>query len=225
MIVIEQSDKRFVNNLFGRYVSPQVAKEILSMADADRLSLGGEQREVTVLFADIRGFTQISEQMTPSALVDMLNTYLSVIADKVLQSGGMVNKFIGDNIMAVWNAPQVLTNHAFIAVQAAWEAQQELARLQQNDLSLPRVQFGMGINTGEALAGNVGSLGRAEYTIIGDAVNLASRICGVTRGGEIWIGPETYHQAKDFLEVEELEPQTFKGKAEPVVVYRVTGCQ
>ena len=223
LIVIEQSDKRFVKDLFGRYVSPQVAGEILSLADAGELELGGEQREVTVLFADIRHFTQMSEEMTPDAVVDMLNIYLSVMIDKVLQNDGMVNKFAGDNIMAVWNAPYPQEKHARLAVKAAQEAQQEIFELQRNDPSLPRVQFGIGINTGEALAGNVGSLGRTEYTVIGDAVNLASRICSAAPGAEVWIGPETYRQAKDYLEVEELEPHAFKGKAELVVVYRVLG--
>jgi adenylate cyclase len=225
LIVIEQSDKRFFRDIFGRYVSPQVAKEILSLADADQLRLGGETREVTVLFADIRHFTEMSEQMSPESIVSMLNTHLSIIIDKVLQNGGMVNKFAGDNIMAVWNAPESEPQHARLAVKAALEAQQIITALPRSDLSLPQVQFGIGVNTGKAVAGNVGSVGRAEYTVIGDAVNLGARICGVTPGGEVWIGPETYRQAKDYLEVEELEPQTFKGKKEPVTVYRVTGCQ
>jgi adenylate cyclase len=222
-IVIEQSDRRFIKDLFGRYVSPQVAGEILSLADVGELELGGEEREVTVLFADIRGFTRISEQMSPEAIVNMLNIYLSVMIDKVLQNDGMVNKFAGDNIMAVWNAPYSQESQAQLAVKAAWEAQQEILELQQRDPSLPKVQFGVGINTGEAVAGNVGSLGRAEYTVIGDAVNLASRICSAAPGGEVWIGPETYCQAMDYLQVEELEPQTFKGKIEKVAVYRVVG--
>jgi adenylate cyclase len=223
LIVIEQSDRRFIKDLFGRYVSPQVAEEILSLANAGKLELGGEQRKVTILFADIRQFTQISERMSPEAIVNMLNTYLSVMIDKVLQNGGMVNKFAGDNIMAVWNAPYSEEGHAQLAVRAAWAAQQEIIELQQRNPSLPKVQFGVGINTGEALAGNVGSLGRVEYTVIGDAVNLASRICSAAPGGEVWIGPETYRQARDYLQVEELEPQTFKGKVEKVVVYRVVG--
>jgi adenylate cyclase len=222
-IVIEQSDRRFVKDLFGRYVSPQVAKEILGLADSGQLRLGGETREVTILFADMRNFTKISERMSPDAIVSMLNTYLSIMIDKVLQNGGMVNKFAGDNIMAVWNAPESEPEHAQLAVKAAWEAQQIMNGLPQSDPSLPKVQFGIGINTGEALAGNVGSSGRAEYTVIGDSVNLAARICGVTPGSEVWIGPETYRQAKDYLQVEELEPQTFKGKTEQVAVYRVAG--
>jgi len=223
LTVMEQSDKHFVRDLFGRYVSPQVANEILNLADTGRLTLGGEQREITVLFADIRGFTKMSEQMSPEATVNMLNIYLSVISEKVLANDGMVNKFIGDNIMAIWNAPNDEADHARLAVKAAWEAQLEIAELQERDSSLPRIRFGIGINTGIASAGNVGSAGRSEYTVIGDTVNLAARICDVTPGGEILIGTETYLQAKDYLEAEKLEPKTFKGKQKPVIVYRVAG--
>jgi len=222
IVVMEQSDKRFVKELFGRYISPQIAKEIMSRADAGELRLGGEQREVSVLFADIRNFTQISEQLSPEDIVKMLNTYLSVIADAVVQHNGIVNKFAGDSIMAVWNAPQPQPEHALLAVKAAWEAQQKVAELKQSDSQLFPVQFGIGINTGEALAGNVGSAGRTEYTVIGDSVNTASRICSSTPGGEVWIGAETYNQTKEYIETEKLEPQSLKGKAAPITVYRVT---
>jgi class 3 adenylate cyclase len=222
VVFMEQSDKRFVKELFGRYISPQIAKEIVSRADTGELRLGGEQREVTVLFADIRNFTRISEQFSPEAIVEMLNTYLSVVADAVVQHDGIVNKFAGDNIMAIWNAPQSQPEHALLAVRAAWEAQQKIAELKQSDSQLFPVQFGIGINTGIALAGNVGSVGRTEYTVIGDSVNTASRICSGTLGGEVWIGAETYNHTKDYIEAEKLDPQSFKGKATPVVVYRVT---
>jgi adenylate cyclase len=222
MLVIEQSDKRFVKELLGRYISPQIAREIVKRADSGELRLGGEQRKVTVLFADIRNFTQISEQLSPEATVKMLNTYLSIVVNKVIQNDGIVNKFGGDNIMAVWNAPQSQPEHALLAVKTAWEIQQSIAQLQQSDRRLLPVQFGIGINTGTALAGNVGSVGRTEYTIIGDSVNIASRICSSVPGGEVWIGDETYKQTKGYLEAEELEPQSFKGKAEPITVYRVT---
>jgi adenylate cyclase len=224
MVVAEQSDKRFVKGLFGRYISPQIAKEIVSRADAGDLRLGGEQREVSVLFADIRGFTTISEQLSPEAIVKMLNTYLSVVMDAVVQHDGIVNKFAGDNIMAVWNAPQSQPEHPLLAVKAAWEAQQKLAELRQGDTRSLPVQFGIGINTGVALAGNIGSAGRSEYTVIGDSVNTASRICSSAPGGEVWIGAETYNQTKDYLETEELEAQQLKGKSEPIKVYRVTAC-
>jgi adenylate cyclase len=225
MIFMEQSDKRFVKDLFGRYVSPQVADQILDLADAGNLQLGGEQREATIMFADIRGFTSMSEGMSPKDIVNMLNNYLSLVIDRVLKNNGMVNKFAGDSIMAVWNAPQVQEGHARLAAKAAWEIQQGMTKLQEKDSELPRVQFGVGINTGQVVAGNVGSSGRTEYTVIGDAVNLASRICAATPGTQIWIGPETYRQIKDCAECSALELQTFKGKAEPVAVYRLISCQ
>jgi adenylate cyclase len=223
MVVSEQSDKRFVKDLFGRYISPQIAKEIVNRADTGDLQLGGEQREVSVLFADIRNFTQISEQLRPEDVVKMLNTYLSAVTDAVVQYDGIVNKFAGDNIMAVWNAPQSQPEHAFSAVQAAWEAQRRLTELQQSDNQGILVQFGIGINTGIALAGNIGSVGRTEYTVIGDSVNVASRICSSAPGGEVWIGAETYNQTKDNIDVEILEAQRLKGKSAPIDVYHVTG--
>ena len=224
VIVIEQADKRMVRDLFGRYVSPDVAKEILTLADADRLTLGGETREVTALFADVRGFTTMSERMSPEEIVSVLNSHFSIIIDKVLEHGGMVNKFAGDNIMAVWNAPRGQHDHARLAIKAAWEAQHAMAALPGKTAEAPGVQFGIGINTGKALAGNIGSQGRSEYTIIGDTVNLASRICSGTPGGEVWVGPETYQQAKERVKVEEMGPKTFKGKSDEVFVYRVLGC-
>jgi adenylate cyclase len=214
-----QADQREINQLFGRYVSPQVASEILNLANADQLKLGGTRREITVMFADMRGFTALSEKLSPEATVATLNKYLSLIIERVLANEGMINKFAGDNIMAVWNAPQDQTNHALLAVKAALEGQQAIDSTPQDE-SLPKVQFGIGINTGPAVAGNVGSEGRTEYTIIGDAVNLASRLCSNAPGGQVWIGPNTYEQVKDAVEVEALEPQHFKGKAEPVPVYR-----
>ena len=225
MILMEQSDKRFVKDLFGRYVSPQVANQILSLADAGNLQLGGEQREATIMFADIRGFTKMSETMTPKEIVNMLNAHLGVAIDKVLANGGMVNKFAGDNIMAVWNAPQPQEEHARLACKAACEIQHGLAELQAKDPSLPKAQFGIGINTGSVVAGNVGSSGRTEYTVIGDAVNLASRICGATPATEIWIGPETFRRTKEQAECITLELQTFKGKAEQVQVYKLLSCR
>jgi len=221
VVIAEQADRQLIKDLFGRYVSPQVATEIIGLADTGMLKLGGEQRTVSVLFADIRGFTEICERMLPGDVVNMLNSYLSIIMKRILDNEGTVNKFAGDNIMAMWNAPQFQEGHARSAVKSAWEAQQAIIERQSNDPSLPRVQFGIGINTGEVLAGNIGSAGRTEYTVIGDAVNMASRICSATPGGEIWIGPDTYRQIMGYVEVEELEPQSFKGKAEPVAVYRV----
>ena len=218
-VLAEQSDRREMILLFGRYVSPQVASEILSLANSDQLKLGGTKREVTVMFADMRGFTAMGEHMTPEEVVATLNKYLSVLIERVLDNDGMINKFAGDNIMAVWNAPPDQPDQALLAVKTAIEGQQAMESLPQDE-GKPKVQFGIGINTGPAVAGNVGSEGRTEYTIIGDAVNLASRLCSNAPGGQVWIGPNTYERVKDEVEVEALEPQKFKGKAEPIPVYR-----
>jgi adenylate cyclase len=215
-----QADRRETRNIFGKYVSPQVAHEILHMADSDQLKLGGVRREVTVFFSDIRGFTAMSEKMSPEAVVDTLNRYLGIIIDCILANGGMINKFAGDSIMAIWNAPEDQPDHSLLAVKAALEAQQAAAKLPVG-ADEPKVQFGIGINTGPALAGSIGTEGRAEYTVIGDTVNLASRICSGTPGGQVWIGSLTYEQVKTVAETVELPPQSFKGKAEPVKVYQV----
>ena len=219
--VREQADKVFVKGLFGRYVSPDVSKEIVNMASEGNLKLGGEAREVSVLFADIRGFTQMSEGMSAEAVVQMLNRCLPIVIDSVVRNGGMVNKFAGDNIMGVWNAPRLIENHAMLAAKSATEAQQEVTRIFGAEVGCNCVQFGIGINTGTAIAGNVGDAGRAEYTVIGDTVNLASRICSIAPGGQVLIGPETFQLIKNLVEVEQLGPQTFKGKSNPVEVYRV----
>jgi len=221
--VSEQSHHRLIKDLFGKYVSPQVASTIIELDNIGKLSLGGERRVVTVLFADMRGFTKMSERMSPEEVVHVLNTYLSIAIERVIANNGIINKFAGDNIMGVWNAPQTQKEHAFFAVKAAWESQHEMMKIQQEDEALPKVQFGIGINTGDAVAGNLGSAGRVEYTVIGDSVNLASRICSAAAGGEVWIGPQTYQQVKDYIAVEQLEPKSFKGKEEAVTVYKVTG--
>jgi len=221
-ITAERSDRLMVNNLFGRYVSTQVAGTIMEMADSDHLQLGGARREVTVLFADMRGFTSLSEQVSPEDLMETLNRYLSAMTESILKNDGMVNKFAGDAIMAVWNAPQDQADHALLGARAALQSLEAVESL-RNDESLPRVEFGIGVNTGPAVAGNVGSEGRTEYTVIGDAVNLAARLCGSALGGQVWIGPGTYDSMRELAEVEVLEPQRFKGKAEPVQVYRLLG--
>ncbi len=219
----EQKDKGFVKDLFGRYVSPDVSKQIVNLATEGKLKLGGEDRVVTVLFADIRNFTQMSEGLRAEEVVQMLNYCLPVVIDAIVRNNGMVNKFAGDNIMGVWNAPKTVSDHARLAVKAAWEAQQAIARLGSGSSGCGCIQFGIGINTGSAIAGNIGAAGRAEYTVIGDTVNLASRICNIAPGGQVMVGPETYRLIKDLVDIEEMGVQTFKGKSKSVPVYRIKG--
>jgi adenylate cyclase len=223
MVIREQNDKKFIKDLFGRYVSPQVSRTIVDMANNGDLKMGGEEREVTIFFTDIRSFTTLSEKMSPGDVVKMLNIALPVMIDAIIRNGGLVNKFAGDSLMGVWNAPQSQPGHAGLAVKAAWEAQRDMKEAETREPLLNGVKFGIGINTGRAIAGNVGSAGRTEYTVIGDAVNLASRICSVAPGAEILIGQETYEQTRDSLDVEPQPAQMFKGKSQPIVTYRVTG--
>jgi class 3 adenylate cyclase len=189
--------------------------------DSGGLKLGGEERTVTVLFADVRNFTGISEKMQPSELVSVLNRYLSVIIRSVLRHEGMVNKFGGDSIMAIWNVPVDCKGHALMAAKAAFSAQQDLLDFQGKTPNLPRMEFGIGVNTGTVVAGNMGSVDRLEYSVIGDAVNTASRLAGITPGRRVWIGSETYEMIKDFVEAVPMEPVSLKGKSATFQTYEV----
>jgi adenylate cyclase len=217
-VLTERASRQEVAELFGRYVSPEIAQELMQRSDQGDLQLGGELREVTVLFADIRGFTALSETMAPSQLVGLLNRLFGVIVASIWQNGGIVNKFLGDAVVAFWNAPGQQPDHAFMACRAAMAAQAELEALTPSG---PVVRFGFGINTGSALAGNVGTAGRLEYTVIGETVNTASRLSQAAGGGEIWIGEGTHKLVYGRIEVEELPPQHLKGMAGPVTVYRL----
>lgn len=217
-VISERSTAREMQDLFGRYVSPQVARELVDRADRGRLSLGGELREVTVLFGDIRGFTPLSARTPPSELVALLNEHFEVIISQIMENGGIVNKFAGDAVMAFWNAPDDQPGHAVSACRAALAAQEQLERLSAD---APLARWGFGVSTGVVLAGNVGSGKRLEYTVIGDSVNLGARLCGVAPAGEIWISASTYQQVEDILEVEQLPPQPIKGIEGPVTAYRL----
>ncbi|MFC1929640.1 CHASE2 domain-containing protein [Chloroflexota bacterium] len=215
-----RAEKSEVTRTFGRCVSPSVVNKILAVSEEGELKLGGEEHEVTVLFADVRSFTNISEKVPPQELVGVLNSYLSVIIKSVTRYEGMINKFGGDSLMAVWNAPVECEEHALLAAKAAVEAQYALAELQQ-ETTLPKMKFGIGVNTGEVVAGNMGSRDRMEYSVIGDAVNIAARLAGAAPGGKVWIGAETFGQAMDYIKAEPLQPLTLKGKHQPIQAYEV----
>jgi len=220
-VTSEAMARREVRELFGRYISPEVAAELVERADRGDLSLGGELRQITVLFADLRGFTSLSERRPASEVVDYLNHCFGIIINQVVAHRGMVNKFGGDAIVALWNAPQECPDHAFQACRAALASVEELSRVAEPDPSLSGARFGFGINTGEALVGNVGSLGRLEYTAVGDSVNLAARICGLAPAGEVWIGPTTQELLAGRLSEEHLGSFSLKGKEEPVPLFRL----
>lgn len=213
-----EDELRKVIRLFRRYVAPQVVDEILKTSGTETLDLSGELREVTVLFADIRNFTSIAEKMKPHEVVELLNTYLGEMTHVVFRYDGTVDKYIGDAIMAVFNAPMRQKEHARLAVTAAMRIQEAVADLQSVN---PNISVGIGINTGSAILGNVGTELHLDYTVIGDAVNIASRLCRDAKAGELLISESTYRQVKDFVEATGMNARKFKGKTELIKVYNV----
>tara|TARA_Y100000004_G_scaffold21714_1_gene22157 strand:+ start:205 stop:2049 length:1845 start_codon:yes stop_codon:yes gene_type:complete len=214
-----------IKKQFGTYVSPDLVKEL--QQNPDLLKLGGDQRYMTFMFMDIVGFTPISEHYktlnNPAGLVDLINNYLDRMTKIILKNGGTIDKFMGDCIMAFWNAPLRCEDHAARAIDTAQEileaADEFIIELESK--GLPRIDIGIGINTGECIVGNMGSEARFDYSVIGDAVNLASRLEGQTRnydGVRVLLGQETHYScpARDVQYVDSIK---VKGKTEAIKVY------
>jgi len=210
-----------VRSNFERYFSPNIAQVIAQQQDAGRLP--SEKRPVVVFFSDIRGFTPMSETMSPDEIAKLLTEYFTEMVDKVFEHGGTLDKFMGDAIMALWGAPIAHEDDADRAVQCALGQLTELEKLNSKWKQEGRteVQIGIAINFGEVFAGNIGSDRRLEYTVIGDAVNTAYRLCGKAGPNEILISEPFYQQLKKKPPVEALEPIQVKGKAKKIPVYRV----
>ncbi len=224
-VICERSEKTEITKTFGRYVSPPLVDTILKALREDRLKLGGETHELTVLFVDARHFTSISENIRSEVVVKALNTYLTTIIETVRKYGGMINNFGGDSVMAIWNVPMKSEEHALSACKAAISAQRAINELQEEKTTLLMMEFGIGVNTGEAVAGNMGSEDHLEYTVIGDAVNTAARLSSDTPGGKVWIGADTYAKVKDYITAKPLDPLVVKGRHEPVQAYEILDIQ
>jgi adenylate cyclase len=210
-----------VRSNFERYFAPNVAAEIAQSQQA--VKLGGDKRPVTVLFSDIRGFTSMSEAMSPEDIAGLLSDYFTEMVDVIFHHGGTLDKFMGDAIMALWGAPIPHEDDSDKAVQAAIGMQRALAALNAKWASegRPQIGVGIGLNYGEAFAGNIGSHLRLEYTVIGDVVNVASRLCSNAKGGEILISDPLYQTTREKPAVEAMEPLSVKNRAQPVKVWRV----
>ena len=215
-----------VKKQFGTYVSPDLVKQL--QKDPSLLRLGGERKEMTFMFMDICGFTPISEHYKnnddPEGLVILINNYLDTMTKIVLKNGGTIDKFMGDCIMAFWNAPLECEDHAFKAVQTSIEICEAADVLIQEleEQGLPRIDIGIGINTGTCIVGNMGSESRFDYSVIGDAVNLGARLEGQTRnydGVRVLLGPETYRSCKDRRTFTQIDRIRVKGKSEKVTIY------
>jgi len=212
-----------IRESFGRYVSRDVLEKVLE----GEVELFGEQRHSTVLFCDIRDFTTISEQLPPKELLTRLNGWLDIMVDAIVDHGGRVDKFIGDSIMAVFGVPIQQENHSLRAVKAGLDMLERL-KYWNEELKSPDFmpwQIGIGIHSGEVIAGNIGSKKKMEYAVIGDVVNTASRIEQLNKKFKtnVLISEETYNIVAHEVEAERLGPETVKGKKIPGVVYRLNG--
>jgi adenylate cyclase len=227
--VEEQRARRRIRSMFERYLPPEVVRSLVSRKEEIRL--GGERIRLTVLFSDIRNFTTMSEGMKPEEVVEVLNEYLTAMTEIIFRNGGMVDKFIGDAIMAIFGAPildpESREHHALRAAKTALEMVAKLEELKEEwkAKGYPTFDIGVGINTGDMVIGNVGSPRRMDYTVIGDSVNTASRLEGLNKqfGTRIIIGEETYEEIKDRARVRFLGNVQVKGKAEEVGIYELLG--
>ena len=214
-----------IKRQFEHYLAPAMVKKL--QKDPSLLKLGGETKTMTFMFSDIRGFTPISERYksNPAGLTKLINRFLTRMTNVVIANGGTIDKFMGDCIMAFWNAPLDVKDHQMLAVMTASQMQTELARLNE-ELSaegLPNINIGIGINTGQALVGNMGSDQRFDYSVIGDAVNLASRLesSSKTLGKTLVISENTMKGIEHIFPFEYIDSITVKGKTEPIKVYTV----
>jgi adenylate cyclase len=214
-----------ISDKFSKKVSPQVAAKLLKNS---KDALFASEVEVTIFFSDIRNFTTISENFdNPKILIDYLNTYMSPMSQIIIEHEGTIDKYIGDAIMAYWNAPILVQNHADKAVSAAIKQIQELKKLNRKlkQKKYPPIEIGIGIHTGNAIVGEMGSEGRSDYTAIGDSINLGSRIEGLCKpyGVKILISKQTKDKLTKKYKLREIDEVQVKGKQESVLLYEVLG--
>jgi adenylate cyclase len=214
-----------VRSNFERYFAPNVAADIAQQEGIIRQ--GGERRPTTVLFSDIRGFTAMAESMGPDAIALLLSEYFTEMVEVIFEHGGTLDKFIGDAIMALWGAPIAHADDPSRAVRAAIAMQRSIAKLNERwaGQGRPEIGVGIGINHGEVFAGNIGSHRRLEYTVIGDAVNVAARLCAQASPNEILVSEALLGVVRDQVSCEFLPEMALKGKAQVVQVYRVRGLE
>ncbi|PIU48864.1 MAG: adenylate/guanylate cyclase domain-containing protein [Desulfobacterales bacterium CG07_land_8_20_14_0_80_52_14] len=217
----EGRQKKAIRSMFGHYLSESVISHLL--VDPKRLQLGGERKRVTLFFSDLAGFTSLSERLEPEAVVSLLNQYLSVMTEIILQEAGTLDKFEGDAIMAFWGAPLIQPNQAVLACRAALRQQEAMRELNQrlSEQKLPTLRVRIGIHTGEAVVGNLGSERRFDFTVIGDTVNLASRLEGLNKyyGTGILVSEVTFQEYRNALEFMEIDRVAVKGRVTPITVF------
>jgi len=222
---VEARGKRQITGLFGQYVPPELVDEMAK--NPGHFSMEGESREMTVLFSDVRGFTTISEGLDPKELASLMNDFLTPLTEVIYRHRGTIDKYMGDAIMAFWGAPLADPDHARHGILTALEMHRKLAELQPyfKSRNWPEIRIGVGLNSGRMSVGNMGSSIRLAYTVMGDAVNLASRLEGITKeyGAAIIVGEGTKHLTQHDFVFRELDRVRVKGKLEPVAIYEPLG--
>jgi len=223
--LVENKQKRFIKDAFSTYLAPSVVKQLVD--SGQNLELGGEEREITAFFSDVQGFTSISEKLTPHELVELLNEFLTEMTDIILEHEGTVDKFEGDAIIAFFGAPNILPNHAEKACIATTKMQKRLVELREKwqTQDKPMLHMRVGLCTGPAVVGNMGSRSRMDYTMMGDTVNTAARLEGVNKVYSIFtmIADETFKGIGEHLQAREIDSINVVGKTEPVSVYQILG--
>ncbi len=221
--ISERRQKQIIKSIFRHYVNPEILAELLN--DPDQLRLGGEKKELTVLFSDIAGFTSLSEIISPEDLAELLNKYLDSMAKIIINNYGTLDKYEGDAIMAFWGAPITLKDHALLACRSALQMQRTLDEFRKQDSNKLPIHMRIGINTGEMIVGNFGGKERYDYTVISDAVNLGARFESVNKnyGTNIIIGEKTYKYVQDEVVSRKLDTIIAKGKTKPTTIYELIG--
>lgn len=221
--IFESLDRQRVRATFQRYVGPRVMEQMLATSERDFLK--GERALLTVLFSDMRGFTSMSEKVDVDTLVEMINSHLGAMTRIVLAHQGTLDKFVADEVVAIFGAPLTMRYHTLAAIRAALDMQAEQRRLiaewQERGYRLPPI--GIGINVGEMVVGNIGCEQQMDYTVIGDAVNLASRLCDAAAGEQILVTEAVFHRVRDHVVASELPRIRVKGKDDPVQIYHILG--
>lgn len=224
-VLTEEENVKYIRSTFSKFVAKDIVNELLE--NPESLKLGGEKKELTVFFSDIRGFTTMSESLSPENLVHLLNEYLSTMTDLVIAYRGTIDKYMGDAIMAFWGAPVKNEDHAYFACITALVQLEELKKLQDRwaEQGYPIIDIGIGLNSGDAVVGNMGSSHRMDYTVMGDTINLGSRLEGTNKqyGTRIIISEFTYAKVKDRIYARELDDIRVKGKNEPVKIFELLG--
>ena len=216
-----KAETKQIRDIFGRYVHPHVVQQLIE--DPRALNLGGETKEITVLYGDIRGYTRMSETMAPEKVMNLLNGYWEKMVEAIWSQEGTVTSFIGDALMAIFNAPLAQQDHALRAVRAALGMREAVLEYQRNLLPEIPISFGFGINTGLAVVGNLGSGRMQNYTAIGDVVNVASRMQGNASDNDILLNRSTFIKVRQYVRVELLPPMFVKNRTEPLEVFRLKG--